>query len=200
MRQSTIRTLLLCGASTLALAGAADAQTFTGLGALPGATSSNAMGLSADGLVAAGLSGRAFRWSSATGMQDLGLLPGGTSSQAAAASADGAFITGSADTPSLVLNAFLWSAGTGMVSLGTLGANSFGLAISADGSVVAGRSFLTPSASSERAFRWTAATGMQDLGNIPNQGRTAATAISSDGSTIVGYSGSHPFRWTARRG
>ena len=59
-------------------AGPASAgPSFTGLGFLPGASSSRASGISANGTVVIGYSGtEAFRWSAATGMVGLGDLPG----------------------------------------------------------------------------------------------------------------------------
>src|SRR3954470_23984195 len=98
MKATSPRLLLAYSGFTLALAASAHAQTFTGLAPLPGATSSNAMGISADGRVVVDLSNHAVRWVAAAAPQDLGLLPGGITSQGAAASADGSFITGNADS------------------------------------------------------------------------------------------------------
>jgi probable HAF family extracellular repeat protein len=59
------------------------AQSFSGLGFLPGGTFSFAFGVNADGTVvvgnsnAAGLTTEAFRWAQAGGMAGLGFLPGG---------------------------------------------------------------------------------------------------------------------------
>src|SRR5690349_14084216 len=83
--------------ATLGTGVSASGQSLTGLGHLPSATSSFAMGVSADGLVVVGLSDRAFRWSRTGGMQDLGTLPLGITSQATAASSTGDFITGFGD-------------------------------------------------------------------------------------------------------
>ncbi len=182
----------------------AAAQTFTGLGRLPGTTYSYGFGVSGDGLTAVGWSDHAFRWTAAGGMQDLGTM-GGIVSQALAASDDGSFITGNGDLapPAPFYSAFRWSSAEGMVSLGTLGAASYGLAISADGAVVVGHSFLAPY-SFNRAFRWTAASGMQDLGTLSGDNAARAQGVSADGSVVVGYSvgtsESRAFRWTSATG
>lgn len=73
--------------------------------------------------------------------------------------------------------------------LGTLPgyASSESLGISGNGEVVVGRN--TPMGSDDfgQAFRWTSATGMVGLGFLqPGQLYSEATAVSRDGSTIVG--------------
>ena len=55
-----------------------------------------------------------------------------------------------------------------------------------------------------RAFRWTLATGMQDLGSLGG-GRSEATAVSADGTVVVGFSfdasgQGRAFRWTSETG
>ena len=82
-------------------------------------------------------------------------------------------------------------------------------AVSADGTVVVGRSSSpasgqTPGTTSQ-AIRWTAATGTVGLGFVSGFTLTSfAAGASSDGSVVVGSSGSGPqleaFRWTARGG
>lgn len=62
---------------------------------------------------------------------------------------------------------------------------------------VVGRSFTSPA--DGRAVSWTATGGMIDLGLLSN-GASAASAVSGDGSVIVGRSGSRAFRWTAADG
>ena len=165
----------------------------------------------------------AFRWTSATGMVDLGTLDGDylSSSTATAVSSDGLVVVGSSNG-----NAFRWKSATGMVSLDTWsGRFSSATAVSSDGSVVVGRiinDFFTGN-----AFRWSSATGMVDLGTLGALGEnmlgtffgknpigSEATAVSGDGSVVVGYSYSfgnpadkfgngfyiHPFRWTSASG
>ena len=82
--------------------------------------------------------------------------------------------------------------------------------VSDDGQVVVGTAFPpsgTPPGTSIEAFRWTATTGVQLLGTLPGEPISLATAVSADGSTIVGYSGpgggifgNRAFRWTSTGG
>ena len=160
----------------------AHAQSFSGLGFLPGGTQSTASRVSRDGSVVVGTANgnRAYRWTNACGMVDLGTLPGGTNSYAADVSDDGTVVAGSAGT-----RAFRWTSADGMVDLGlpsdgggdgqALG--SYGNAISGDGSVVAG--FSDPI---NDAFRWTSACGMVSLGTLMGVGYSIAYDCNSDGS------------------
>ncbi len=76
--------------------------------------------------------------------------------------------------------------------------------VSGDGSVVAGytQSFVT----APRAIRWTEQDGAVDLGTLGGWTSSWASAISQDGSTIVGWAGhtwvdrGQAFRWTAAEG
>ena len=60
--------------------------------------------------------------------------------------------------------------------------------------------------STSEAFRWTASTGAVGLGLLPGALGSYATAVSSNGSTAVGYVqrygdiGDEAFRWTAATG
>jgi probable HAF family extracellular repeat protein len=55
-----------------------------------------------------------------------------------------------------------------------------------------------------QAFRWTAGSGMVGLGYLPGGNSSSATAVSGDGSIVVGSSysasGNQAFRWTAGSG
>lgn len=73
--------------------------------------------------------------------------------------------------------ALRWTSSTSFMSLGPGSAEG----VSADGSVVVG-ALVEPDV---QAFRWSAATGVVPLG-YPADGYSAATAISPDGTTIVG--------------
>ena len=64
---------------------------------------------------------------------------------------------------------------------------SFATAMSADTNVVAG--FAQSNLGGWQAFRWTQATGMTGLGFLPGYSLSHASAISADGTTIVGYVG-----------
>jgi len=199
------------------------------LGHLPGAAFlSEAYAVSSDGLVVVGdsrsdlsLSGGAFRWTQAEGMTALGDLPGGTPdfpSRATGASADGSVIVGIGNySPGggpmpVAGEALRWTEpktimGLGDVLGGTGVSRAFG--VSADGSVIVGKGNAAASFQVEDlgvAFRWTSGEGMVPLGFLPGgSDLSAATAVSADGSVVVGYSRSgmgvsgEAFRWTAAK-
>ena len=103
------------------------ATSFTGLGILPGYTSSFGMGVSADDSVIVGYNSspsghEAFRWTQAGGMVGLGDLPGGDFySQGWGVSADGSVVVGRSNiVSSLGMEAFRWTEAEGMVGLGDL--------------------------------------------------------------------------------
>jgi len=190
---------------------AAEADTFEGVGNLPGAAPlSGAIDVNADGSVVVGFSSsglglrEAYRWTQAGGMVGLGDLPGGTFfSQARGTNADGSVVVGSAQS-AIGTEAFRWTQAGGMVSLGRLTAGGFSeaLATNADGSVVVG---IAQVASGGEAFRWTQAGGMVGLGDL--SGGTfysSAADVSADGSVVVGdsrsASGGEAFRWTQAGG
>lgn len=187
-------------------------EDMTDLGKLPGGYESRANDVNADGSVVVGYSStegggeyRAFRWTNELGMVNLGTLPGGSFSFARAVSDDGHVVVGSANVATAA-RAFRWTNDEGMQSLGTLsgGNGSAAYGTSADGSIIVGLSDSAPP-TDDRAFRWTAATGMECLGILPgSESYSAATAITPDGGTIVGYSdsahGEAPFIWTEAGG
>lgn len=149
--------------------------TITGLGYLPGGTSSAALGISADGRVVVGMSDfegdvaagdgsivhllgtEAFRWESGQ-MSGLGDLPGGKYfSRAEGASADGSVIVGYSNA----------------------------------GEIVDGGEGHTLKWVFDQAFRWTAGTGMVALGSS-HQGpepESRANDVSADGQVVVGWAG-----------
>ena len=167
------------------------------LGDLPGGLiASNAFGMSASGEVIVGGSisengSEAFRWTAETGMQGLGFLDGGGAlSTAEAVSRDGTAIVGYSD--SLVdVAGYMWTEVDGMINLG---AGFRPSALSDDASIVVGSAFL------QEALIWTQDSGLQNLHELLESdfsldltGWTleAATGISADGMTIVGY-GTNP--------
>lgn len=180
-----------------------QANGIQGLGFLPtGMGSSQAFGVSGDGTIIVGTSvvfengsevTEAFRWTGAGGMQGLGDLPGGpTWSVAPAISADGSTIVGAGSTSASFTNqAFRWTSEDGMIGLGYLPGQTTGgeaLAVSGDGSIIVG--------DAGPAFIWDEVHGMRELRtvlqddfglNLSNWTLGAATGISADGSTIVGY-------------
>ncbi|WP_127812237.1 autotransporter domain-containing protein [Bordetella avium] len=182
------------------------------------ADGSTAVGEASYDLTAGGRSSHAFRWTSA-GMQSLGDLTTNQQgySNATAVSADGSTVVGISEYDKTAggvgRHAFRWTR-AGMQSLGDLTTNQQGYsdatAVSADGSIVVGKTNYntTPGGGiASHAYRW--ANGiMQDLGDLTTnqQGYSDATAVSADGSTVVGRAdydrtaggtGSHAFRWTS---
>jgi probable HAF family extracellular repeat protein len=187
--------------------------TMSDLGTL-GGTNSVARGASADGAVVVGYSNntgntatRAFRWSGGV-MADLGTL-GGIGAIATGVSANGSVVVGNSTIAgNAIVHGFRWNGGA-MADLGTLGGtNSYANAVSADGTVVVGSSDIAGNPAGS-AFRWTASTGMKSIqGLLTGAGvsmsgwsLTSATAVSADGSVIVG-SGTDPSgnteAWLAR--
>ena len=175
----------------------------TGLGFLPGGTSSTANGVNADGSVvvgssnAPGISQEAFRWTGGV-MTGLGFLPGGTSSTANGVNADGSVVVGSSNAPGISQEAFRWTGGV-MTGLGFLpgGTSSTANGVNADGSVVVGSS--NAPGISQEAFRWTGGV-MTGLGFLPGGNQSVAQGVNADGSVVVGQSNSssglEAFRWT----
>lgn len=178
---------------------------------------STATAASADGSVVVGQTFssagfEAFRWTSSEGMVRLGNLPGGKlQSSATGVSSDGSVVVGQSSSP-LGFEAFRWTKSRGMVGLGDLPGGHFGSAasgVSADGQVVIGYSTV---ADGTKAFIWDSTNGMRDLqkvleteyglrAQLAGWTLTEATAISADGSTVVG-TGSNPAghmeAWRAR--
>jgi probable HAF family extracellular repeat protein len=176
------------------------------LGDLPGGdVNSGANDVSADGSVVVGWSSsgnnsvqaEAFRWTDSGGMIGLGNLPGfDFESRAEAVSSDGSVVVGSsaAGPDGDYREAFRWTSDDGMIGLGDLpGGSHRSVAndVSANGSVVVGWGH---SASGQEAFVWDAATGIRrvsdvltDLGmDLTGWKLTQATAVSADGTIIVG--------------
>ncbi len=191
---------------------AAVAQTpgyhFPGLS--PGATTSNATALSADGRVVAGWTNGAssmapFIWSEGAGRYDVvsETVSGSVLSPPAAISGDGTTLVGRRGNG----EAYRWRGlGTYQV-LGFLGQHGQTAAtgVSGDGAIVVGRATSFQSSFGE-AWRWTQATGMQGLG-FTRAGHISSEAngISRDGNVIVGTSRSasgdtDAFAWTAATG
>ena len=164
----------------------AAAADFFGVGLLGG--SSNAWGISGDGLVVVGHSqDQAFTWNEVDGIVGLGYLPGfDTASRAHAASHDGSVVVGYSQGGG-GQKPFRWTSAGGMVDLGTLG-GTFTRAngVSADGSVVVGFSYNDAANTIEEAFYWTQAGGMVGLGDLPGgDTHSEALAVSADGSVVV---------------
>lgn len=201
--------------------------SFSWLGRLTGDAWSEGHAVSADGSVVVGESiegeyhhdyqPEAFRWTQSGGMTGLGFLPGHAWSEAHDVSADGSVVAGYSQASigeDGSGQAFRWTEDGGMLALGYLPGfyHSWANGVSADGSVVVGLSggsggWPGPAGT---AFRWTQSGGMADLGwpTDPAGGQwSAASAVSADGSVVVGFWGGYapietqrPFRWTAEGG
>lgn len=165
----------------------------------------------------------AVRWTEATGMVPLGFLPDAISSEATGVSGDGNVVVGMSLHSGIAIpgatlfpdEAFRWTQAGGMQGLGYLPALGPGairwsraVAISRDGAVIVGRAGesyangTTPPPA--RAFIWTQATGMVDIGLPAGTDYVEPTAISGDGSLIVGSASPSfsygPFIWDAAHG
>ena len=174
---------------------AAQGEAVVRLGVLPGGTfrSSNANGVSADGLVVVGRSRgasgwEAFRWTAGTGMVGIGDLPGGSfESEAFAASADGSVVVGLSNAAGNSTQAFRWTPG-GMQSLAPMG---LAYGVSSDGEVVVG--------AAGDAMVWTAVGGsvsvqarLTALGvDLTGWTLRSAEDVSADGTVLVGF-GTNP--------
>jgi probable HAF family extracellular repeat protein len=191
------------------LAASAPGQTINPVAPIGGGSISRAAAVNANGTAVAGYSENAssadiaVRWTNPGGSVSMGLLPGGVfNSYAVAIDATGTILAGYGDSGST--RAFRWTTGGGYqllpVAAGASPANyNQALGISQSGAIVVGLAGLS---GGQRAFRWDSASPFvsQNLGVLPSQSDSAAYAVSGDGSTVVGASGSRAFRWTGAGG
>ncbi len=171
------------------------------LGSLPGGTTNWANGISDDGSVIIGASNsasgvQATRWTQASGPTGLGSLPG-YGSNATAISGDGSTIWGTS-TPTY--NEVASGPGWRMNGSGTLIGLGSDVSVpfdaSGDGSVIVGAKVLSPL--SGTPTRWDSSGNAILLGPPPDpmQGGVAS-AVSSDGQTIVGGNLGNAVMWDA---
>jgi probable HAF family extracellular repeat protein len=174
------------------------------LGALPGDSSSAAMGLNELGQVVGWSNGpngtRAFVYTDGAGMAELPPLPGQSAARARDIN-DAGQVSGASgvETTSSPMHAVRWTEGVPR-DLGTLGTGLFsqGLVLNAYGQVV-GYSYTDGGAlSGIHAFSFTDGDGMTDL--TPDSQSGYATAV-NDLGRITGFvqsafEGAHAFRWT----
>jgi len=155
-----------------------------------------AWGISSDGSVVVGSADiddvqQAFRWTQETGFEGLG-APGGGYSVAFKISADGNTVVGFQAGDNI--EAFRWAEETGMEALGFLPGGNYSSAkdVSDDGATLVG---ISNSEDGFAAFIWREETGMQNLKELLETEYgldlsgwllSEATAISADGTTIVG--------------
>jgi probable HAF family extracellular repeat protein len=187
---------------------------FKGLGKLSGDVDSYAYKVSPDGHVVVGDSGsdsglyEAYMWSEAQGMFGLGFASGDSSSTAWAVSQDGTAVVGGSQNATR-MQAFRWTESGGMLGIGFFGNHTDCAAsdTSSDGNVLVG--VCLGGIGEKEAFRWTASGGIVGLGHLSGDnyinvfGPSVALGVSSDGSTVVGYSGTtaeRAFKWTAPGG
>lgn len=182
------------------------------LGTLGG--NGQAHAISADGSIVVGESiGPAavntFVWTEETGMLQLPNTPADTFHTGLGMNPDGRFVVGG-----VVADASFWSETGGIVNIGRAAESTwaFALDVSEDGSRVVGHSVTDGDTRVMEAFLWDSKHGMRSIADIlaidygvDTDGWRfhSATAISNDGSTIVGY-GESPSRrieaWVVRLG
>ncbi|MCR9098248.1 MAG: PEP-CTERM sorting domain-containing protein [bacterium] len=180
----------------------------------PAPFTSVAFGVSGDGSTLVGeFDDRAARFEPDGSVTFVAPQPSASFTGAIATSRDGSVVLGNDSSaftgPSL--GAFLWDETNGARALraGTgFDGSLVGRGLSDDGQVVAG--ILQDSNSDpSQAYRWTESGGIQRLGTTPGRDFSRAFAISADGTTIVGDSGSsgsssfepkEAFRWTEAGG
>jgi hypothetical protein len=204
MSKMLAKTVLLGVLSALSSSVWAQTATFQLLPSPTGPTWSN-YALSSDGQVmAANYGGEIYRWTPKGGFADLG--PGDPNSSAVAISRDGSVIVSSRiDSKGNGVPA-IWKQATGWTNLGHPANGCIldhewgsGYAVSGDGSIAVGLAWYCPGA---EGFRWTEKNGMKGLSH-PTGRSSRASAISADGSTIVGFSEDptggyrRPVRWVA---
>lgn len=175
---------------------AAGIQDITPDGPAPWFYEGSSRGCTSDGsLVVGEVGGAGFVWREDG---DPSMISAGA---AYGVSADGSVVVGFGVQPQTTATRAYRHTATGTEYLGVLpgGTHSWAMAVSADGSIVAGTSE-TPHG--DRAFRWTEATGIESLGFPINQSerQSRVSAISADGTVIVGWGEVSAFRWTREQG
>lgn len=161
------------------------------LGALPGFTQTDALGVSADGSIVVGVAtdpsgSTPWIWDAIDGMRSLGAIDGATQGSANAISRDGTVIVGRSGH-----YAFRWTAQDGMQNISPGLADDAWAeanATSADGSVIVGRRGSLGVGIRPRQFRWSASTGLSELPSA-DWGATSpgnARAIDADATHIYG--------------
>lgn len=184
-------------------------EGLTDLGLLPGGTSASARAVSADGSVIVGdgdaqdASSAVFRWRASTGLVQLPALANARLCVAGDVSGDGNTVVGTCLTAGN--SAFRWTEGGAMVALGQFGGGSNrtsnATAISTDASTIVG--FGHPVLTG--AVLWNALGEASVLGMPAGDSSAAASAVSRDGSVVVGdslqaSSQRRAFRWTRQTG
>jgi probable HAF family extracellular repeat protein len=165
--------------------------------------------LSYDGkTMAADFGGELFLWKKGQGFKDLG--PGDQFTTSIGISGDGSTVTSTISNPDGSSESGIWRKSTGWVHLGhpangcQLDQNwDSGYSLNYDGSMLVGLTWYCPGA---QGFEWTATGGFVTLSHPPGgHASSRASAISADGSSIVGFYESptqgfrRPVRWKSRQ-
>ncbi len=177
---------------------------------------SSGWGISGDGNSVVGLGwtgvcgpAHAIQWTNPGPANDLGSSVMDRSSRANGTNADGSVVVGWQDASDGFRQGAVWNLGVQTLLTNAMGEPlSEAQDVSATGEWVVGEGNFS---TLDQAWRWNAATGVEPLGILNPSGflpRGSATAISDDGSVIVGYErefGSFPtggigFIWTAATG
>lgn len=170
------------------------------LGSLANGRNSQAIAISGNGSVIAGISQTAAsneyvatRWTQAGSPISIGVLPGGSGSNATATNFDGSVVVGFGNASGYSQRAFRWTTATGVVALDMIPGSGgcLAYATSGDGNTVGG-TYSTSEGS--RAFVWTPSQGMVDLTGLATSlgldlsGWTLSEvrAVSADGLTFAG--------------
>jgi hypothetical protein len=183
-----------------------------GIGANNGVETSSGWGISGDGLTLVGLGwvsaggAHAIRWTESAGTVDLGSTVPNRSTRANAANSDGSVIVGWQDAADGFRQGAVWVDGVQTVLKMNGLPTSEALDVSGDGHWVVGNG---GGGTDWHAWRWSPETKAVSLGAPPFFGwRGAATAITPDATTIVGYNRPNPgpsaggrgFIWTEESG
>lgn len=165
---------------------------FGGIGGSSGVETSSGWSISGDGRCTVGLgwvnggTAHAIRRLDGGATIDLGSTVANRSTRANGVNTSGSVIVGWQDAASGFRQGAIWT--NGVQTLITLASNGQPLGEAQDvsdvGTVVVGTGV---SANQNQAWRWTAATGGQSLGALNPTWIAAATAVSDDGNTIIGY-------------
>lgn len=207
----------------LGAAGSASAQSITPLGTLDGFDTSYPAAISPDGTTIVGRADmispggtspamtRAFRWTTAGGMQDLGAFANTPTSVSATAVANDGTIVGTARIDGAFPSgsrAFRWTPSAGLQPL--TGAEAmWPRAISADGSTIVGSNRGAAGGQNVAVFRAGVLSVIPGIDGADNDGISAgqsAYGVSADGSVVVGetqrfsFGQRVAFRWTSATG
>lgn len=173
------------------------------LGAESDGNASSAWGISGDGQTVVGLgwlggfNAQAIAWNATEGVMDLGSLYPGNNTRANAVSGDGSVVVGWQDFNG-PWKAAVWRKDPAggyfpneYILIDPLGSatdefNQIGecSAVSADGTWIGGYG---DEANADQPWIWSEATGVMSLGALPDMGRGFVSAMSADGSIVVGW-------------